>query len=585
MPRRKSPGHVATIKSTQNGKTYTTVLLRRSFRKGKAVEHLTFGNLTHLPPHLIEIFRRALRGETLVPAGQAFRCQRSLSHGHAAAALGLLRALRLDRMLAARRSRERDLAVAMIVAGALDPLTELATARTLDSRTASSTLGSLLDLGEVDENDLYAALDWLGRRQAAVETRLAREHLSEGAVVLYDVSSSWFTGRNCPLAARGYSRDGKRGTLQVVFGVLCSAEGCPVAVEVFEGNTADPQTLSAQVAKVRERFGLRRVVLVGDRGMLTNARIREDLEGVEGLEWISALRFTDIRQLFRSGKVQPSLFEERDLAEIRAPEFPGERLIVCRNPLTAARRRRRREELLAATEAGLDKLIEATRRARSPLRRERAIIERATRILDRCRVRKHFEIETGPGHFAYRRLDARIAAEAALDGFYVVRTNVPEAALEAPRAVAIYKQLGSVETAFRCLKTFSLRVRPIHHRRPDRVRAHFFLRMLAYHLEWHLRRRLAPLIFQEEDPAAAFAARASVVAPAVRSPKTRAKTAARKTEEGLPLHSYATLLRDLGAVTRLTMRFPGTEHTFDQISELTPVQSRAFDLLGVSLMQ
>ena len=585
MPRSKSPGHVADIKSTHNGKTYTTVLLRRSFRKGKSVKHRTFGNLTHLPPHLIEIFRRALRGETLVPAGQAFRCQRSLAHGHAAAALGLLRSLRLDRMLAARRSRERDLAVAMIVAGALDPLTKLATARTLDSRTASSTLGSLLDLGEVDENDLYAALDWLGRRQAAVETRLAREHLREGAVVLYDVSSSWFTGRNCPLAARGYSRDGKRGTLQVVFGVLCSAEGCPVAVEVFEGNTADPQTLSAQVAKVRERFGLRRVVLVGDRGMLTNARIREDLRGVEGLEWISALRFTDIRALVRSGKVQPSLFEERDLAEIRAPEFPGERLIVCRNPLTAARRRRRREELLEATEAGLAKLEEATRRERSPLRRERAIIERATRILDRYRVRKHFEIETGPGHFAYRRLDDKIAAEAALDGFYVVRTNVPEAALEAPRAVAIYKQLGAVETAFRCLKTFSLRVRPIHHRRPDRVRAHFFLRMLAYHLEWHLRRRLAPLIFQEEDPAAAFAARASVVAPAARSPKTRAKTAARKTEEGLPLHSYATLLRDLGAVTRLTMRFPGTEHTFDQISDLTPVQSRAFDLLGVSLMQ
>ena len=584
MPRRKSPGHVARIKSKQNGKTYTSVLLRRSFREGPKVKHRTFGNITHLSPYLIEVIARALRGEDLVPAGLALRSERSLPHGHAAAALGTLRRLGLDRILAARRSRERDLAVALIVASALDPLPKLATARTLDPPTATSTLGSLLDLGRVDENDLYAALDWLGRRQAAVETRLARKHLSEGSIVLYDVSSSWFTGRRCPLAARGYSRDGKRGTLQVVFGVLCSEEGCPVAVEVFEGNTADPKTLSAQVEKVRERFGLRRVVLVGDRGMLTDARIREDLIGLEGLSWITALRRADIRELFRGGTVQPSLFEERDLAEVRSPEFPGERLVVCRNPRTAGDRRRRREELLAATEAGLEKLVEATRRARSPLRSERAIIERSTRILDRYRTRKFFEIETGRGHFTYRRREERIAAEADLDGFYVVRTNVPEADLDGPRAVAAYKRLGVVETAFRCFKTFSLQVRPIHHRRPDRVRAHFFLRMLAYHLEWHLRRRLAPLLFQEEDPAAARAARSSVVAPAVRSPQTRAKTAARKTEDGLPLHSYATLLRNLGALSRLTMRFPGTEHTFDQITDLTPVQSRAFDLLGVSAL-
>lgn len=406
-----------------------------------------------------------------------------------------------------------------------------------------------------------AALPLLGRRQAAVETRLAGRHLREGSLVLYDLSSSWFEGRCCPLAARGYSRDGKRGTLQVVFGLLCSAEGCPVAVEVFEGNTVDSKTVAAQVEKLRERFGLSRVVLVGDRGMLTDARIREDLSGVPGLEWITALRSTEIRRLVRTGTVQPSLFEERDLAEVRAPEFPGERLVVCRNPRVAAGRRRTRKDLLAVTEAGLARLRAATLRERAPLRSERAIIERATRILDRHRMRKHFEIETGPGRFAFRRRVDRIAEEAPLDGFYVVRTNVPADDLPAPRVVAAYKRLSSVETAFRSLKTFSLRVRPIHHWRADRVRAHFFLRILAYHLEWHLRRRLAPLLFQEEDPEAA---RESVVAPAVRSPKTRAKTAARKTEEGFPLHSFDTLFQNLRTISRVTVRIADTEHTFDQ---------------------
>ena len=368
----------------------------------------------------------------------------------------------------------------------------------------------------------------------------------------------------------------------MVFGLLCSAEGCPVAVEGFEGNTVDSRTVAAQVEKLRERFGLSRVVLVGDRGMLTDARIRGDLSGVPGLEWITALRSTDIRRLVRTGTVQPSLFEERDLAEVRAPEFPGERLVVCRNPRVAADRRRTRKDLLAVTEAGLARLRAATLRERAPLRSERAILERATRILDRHRMRKHFEIETGPGRFAFRRREDRIAEEAALDGFYVVHTNVPADDLSAPRVVAAYKRLSSVETAFRSLKTFSLRVRPIHHRRPDRVRAHFFLRMLAYHLEWHLRRRLAPLLFQEEDPEAAEAARESVVAPAVRSPRTRAKTAARKTQEGFPLHSFDTLLQNLRTLSRVTVRIADTEHTFDQITELTPLQRRAFDLLAVS---
>lgn len=582
MPRRKSPGHVAKIVHRRNGKTYTSYLLRRSYREGGKVRHDTYGNISHFPPHLIDVVRRALGGETLVPAGEAFACERSLPHGAAAAALGLLRALGLDRALAARRSRQRDLAVAMIVASLLEPRTKLATARALRPETAASSLGQLLDLGEVDENDLYAALDWLGRRQAAVEARLAGRHLRRGSLVLYDLSSSWFEGRCCPLAARGYSRDGKRGTRQVVFGLLCSAEGCPVAVEVFEGNTVDSATVTAQVEKLRERFGLSRVVLVGDRGMLTEARIREDLSGVPGLGWITALRSTDLRRLVRTGTVQPSLFEERDLAEVRAPEFPGERLVVCRNPRVAADRRRTRKDLLAVTEAGLARLRAATLRERAPLRRERAIIERATRILDRHRMRKHFEIETGPGHFAFRRREARIAEEAALDGFYVVRTNVPADALPAPRVVAAYKQLSAVEAAFRSFKTFSLHVRPIHHWRADRVRAHFFLRMLAYHLEWHLRRRLAPLLFQEEDPAAAEAARESVVAPAVRSPKTRAKTAARKTEEGFPLHSFDTLLQDLRTISRVTVRIADTQHTFDQLTELTPLQRRAFDLLAVS---
>jgi hypothetical protein len=440
-----------------------------------------------------------------------------------------------------------------------------------------------LDLSDGDEELLYRAMDWLLPRQDKLERALAKRHLAEGTLALYDVSSTYFEGRCCPLARYGHSRDGRRDKLQITFGLLTNADGCPIAVEVFAGNTADPATLSAVITKLRERFALKRIVLVGDRGMLTSARIREELAPAEGLDWITALRAPHIQQLLQAGSLQLSLFDQRDLAEIIDPAYPGQRLIACRNPLLAAARARKRIDLLAATERQLQEIAAATQRERQPLRGKARIALRVGAVLGRYKMRKHFRLTIEETSFSFARDDASIAREAALDGIYVIRTSLPGAALAADGAVAAYKRLAQVERAFRSLKSVDLKVRPIHHRLEDRVRAHILLCMLAYYVEWHMRQALAPMLFDDDDPAAAQAARRSPVAPAQRSPRAQHKASTKLTDDGDPVHSFRTLLRDLATVAKNRI-LPKLEHPvpFDLITTPTALQQHAFDLLGVN---
>jgi hypothetical protein len=582
VPRRGGSVHVVTTKRHYHGRVYTTHLLRRSYRDQGRVKNETVGNLSHLPDATIELIRRTLRGETLVPAEQAFDVVRSKPHGHVAAVLGTLRKLGLDRTLATRRSPDRDRAVALIVARVLDPDSKLATARALDPESATSTLGEMLALGSIAAEDLYAAMDWLGERQEKVEKALATRHLHDGTLVLYDVSSSYFEGRACPLARIGHSRDGQKGSLQIVFGLLCNAHGCPVAVEVYPGNTGDPTTLKDQIAKVRTRFGLSRVVFVGDRGMLTSARIREELAPVEGLDWISALRSEQIRKL-AEGPLQPSLFDQTDLAEIAHPDFPGERLVACKNPLLAAERARKREALLQATERELAQVVAATQRAKRALRGQDRIGLRVGKVLGHFKMAKHFAIAITETAFHYQRKAAEIAAEAALDGIYVLRTSVPREVLGTEDTVRAYKDLAQVERAFRCLKTVDLHVRPIHHRLEERVRAHVFLCMLAYYVEWHLRNAWAPLLFAEDDRADAARRRGSPVKPAVRSASAEQKASAKKTPTGETVHRFRGLLDHLATLTQNTIQPAGDLPTFDRLTTPTDLQRRALDLLEIPI--
>jgi transposase len=582
MPRRNGPVHVATTTRIANGKVYHSYLLRRSYRENGKVKHQTLGNLSHLPLDLIDTIRRRLAGDA--PQGGPWELVRSLPHGHVAAVLGLLRQIGLEGVLGSRRSRQRDLVVAMLVMRLVAPRSKLATCRGLREETATTSLATELQLGEVADEELYAALDWLLKRQTRIETKLAKRHLAESTLVLYDVTSSSYTGRRSPLVQFGYNRDGKRGQPQIVYGLLCNAEGCPVAVEVFAGNTADPNTLASQVKKPRRRFGLQRVVVVGDRGMLTTCRIDESLRGVEGLDWISALRADSIKKLAAQGVIQPSLFDQRDLAEVTSPDFPGERLIVCRNPLLAEERARKREELLAATERELQAIAAATQRRQRPLRGKERIGLRVGKVLDRYKVGKHFEWEIEEDRFTYRRREAQIAEEAALDGLDVIRTSVAAGTLASQEAVRAYKDLAKVERAFRCLKTVDLHVRPIYHWLDDRIRAHVLLCMLAYYVEWHLRQRWAAILFDDHDRRAAQAARKSVVAPAPRSEAARKKDLAKRTAANEPVHSLQTLLADLGTLCKNRVRLrsqAGSE--FYLLTRPTPLQQRALDLLGVTL--
>ena len=572
------------IERVPNRNSPPAVLLRESYRQGGRVKKRTLANLSHLSDATIEGLRRVLRGDTVVAPDDVFTIERSRPHGHVAVVLGTLRKLGLDRRLAARRSPERDRAVALIAARVLAPDSKLATARALDANSATSTLGEMLGLETVEADDLYAALDWLETRQAKIEKALAERHLHDGTLVLYDVSSSYLEGRTCPLARIGHSRDGKKGSLQIVFGLLCNAEGCPVAVEVYAGNTGDPTTLKDQIEKVRTRFGLSRVVFVGDRGLLTSARIREELAPVEGLDWVSALRAEQIRKLAEDGgPLQMSLFDKTDLAEITHPDFPGERLVACMNPLLAVERARKREDLLQATERELEKVAAATQRENRALRGKDKIGLRVGKVLGRFKMAKHFEMTITDTAFTYGRKQKAIDAEAALDGLYVLRTSVPKQVLGAEDTVRAYKDLAKVERAFRCLKTVDLHVRPIHHRLVPRVRAHVFLCMLAYYVEWHMRRAWAPLLFAEDDPQGAARRRGSPVKPARRSASAEAKALTKKTSEGETVHRFRGLLEHLATLTKNTIQPAGDLPPFDRLTVPTPLQQKAFDLLGLQI--
>ncbi|HSB58120.1 MAG TPA: IS1634 family transposase [Methyloceanibacter sp.] len=557
------------------------ILLRESYREGGRVKTRTLANLSNWTGAKVEALKRVLRGERLLVPADRFEIERALPHGHVAAVLGQVRQLGLDRLLPRRPERLGKLALALIVARVIEPAAKLSTARQLSEATASHSLGAVLGLGEVDEDELYRALDVLGAAQPAIERALARWHLKNGTL-LYDVTSSYLEGRCCELGQRGYSRDGRPDRPQIVFGLLCAADGCPVAVEVFAGDTGDPKTLATQIDKLKKHFGLKRVVLVGDRGMITGARIDEELKPA-GLNWITALRAPAIQALaVDGGPLQLSLFDDRDMAEISSPDFPGERLVVCRNPDLAAERARKRDDLLAATEGDLAKIQAATTRVRRPLRGEAAIALKVGAVLGRRKVAKHFRLTISEETLSFVRNEAAITAEAALDGFYVLRTSVPANDLDAGAAVLAYKSLAQVERAFRSLKSIDLDIRPVHHRLAGRVRAHVFLCMLAYYVQWHMRRKLAPLLFEDHDRPAADAARTSPVASAQVSAAARAKARARKTEDGKPVHSFRTLVADLATLTRNTVRF-GDNLPMTVLSRSTPLQQRAFDLLAVAL--
>ena len=574
------------IEAVSNRNSPPAILLRESYREGGKVRKRTLCNLSDWPTAYIEGLRGVLKGGTVIPAERdAFTVIRSLPHGHVAAALGTAHKIGLDRILGPGSDRCRDLILALLVGRIIDPASKLATARALSSATAASSLGELLGLGEVDEDELYQALDWLLERQPAIETTLAKRHLTNGTLVLYDVSSSYMEGRCCPLAKRGYSRDGRKGTLQIVYGLLCAPDGCPIAIEVFAGNTADPMTLATQIDKLKQRFNLDHVVLVGDRGMVTQARITEDIKSA-GLDWISSLRAPAIRELVEGGVLQLSLFDQRDMASITAPDFPGERLVVCRNPDLAAQRTRKREDLLAATERDLAPIQAAVVRKRDPLRGTAEIALAVGKVINKHKMSKHFHLDITDTAFSFARKTAEIAAEAATDGVYVIRTSLPKEAFDDAATVRSYKSLAFVERAFRCIKTVDLQVRPVYHRLADRVRAHVFLCMLAYYLEWHMRQRLAPMLFDDTDKEAAEALRASAVAQAQRSPAAVQKQTTGLTEDGMPVHSFRTLLADLATVARNTVTTAITpNYPLIVVTRPTTIQHKAFQLLSVSCSQ
>ena len=559
------------------------VLLRESYREGGKVKSRTLANISDWAEAKIESLRRVLAGETLLPlAAERFEIARSLAHGHVAAVLGTVRRLGLEKILPKGPDRRARLILAMIVARVIAPAAKLATARQLSETTAAHSLGAVLGLGEVDEDELYAALDLLARSQTGIEKLLAQRHLTDGTLVLYDVTSSYLEGRHCELAQFGYSRDHRKDRPQIVFGLLCTPEGCPVAVEVFEGNLGDPSTLATQVRKLRMRFRLKRIVLVGDRGMITQARIDDDVQPA-GFDWITALRAPAIQRLaVEDGPLQLSLFDERDMAQITSEDYPGERLIVCRNPELAAERTRKRNELLDATEAELAKVQAMTRRKRDPLRGKDKIGLKLGAVLDRRHMAKHFDLAITETGLTWSRKAAAIAAEAALDGIYVIRSNLPKDGFSAAAIVLAYKGLSHVERGFRDIKSGDLDVRPIHHRRASRVRGHVFLCMLAYYVVWHMKRHLAPMLFMDDDPAAAAVERNSPVAKAKVSPAARLKAARKRTAQGQPVHSFRTLLQDLANLTRNSVRF-GDARPAVILTRPTPIQARAFELLAVKL--
>lgn len=572
------------IEAVANRNSPPAVLLRESYREDGKVRKRTLANLSCLSDDVIEGLKVLLRGGVAVAsAAEVFSVQRSLPHGHVAAVLGSARGCGAATWFGSAPKELQPLLLAMLTARVIAPASKLATHRMLHDDTANSSVGRVLEVGQCGADDLYRALDWLHEAQPAIERRLARQHLVGSTLVLYDLTSTWLTGRCCELAARGHSRDGKRDDPQIVFGLICTSQGCPIAVEVFPGNTADPATVAAQVSKLRDRFGISSIVWAGDRGMLTSARIEQVLKP-QGMDWVSSLRSTQVMQLASEhGPFQPSLFDERNLIELTSEQFPGERLVVCRNPALAEERARKRAELLAATEADLAKVAASTQRARAPLRGEQAIALRVGRLIGRYRMAKHFELKITDSSVSWARKVDAIAQEAALDGIYVIRTSVSAQQLDAGAAVAAYKSLANVERAFRSMKTVDLHVRPVFHYNAQRVRAHVFLCMLAYYVEWHMRVRLKPMLFDDEHLDAASASRASPVVKAVRSAHARAKDASKTADDGLPLHSFRTLLQDLGTLAyNVTHTTLNPEVKIVITTRPTPLQAKAFELLALN---
>ena len=564
---------MVTTRRHYKDKVYETVLLRRSYREGGKVKTETLANLSHLPPEAIAAVRASLAGQTLVAASEGFEVERSLPHGHVAAVCAMARELGLAKLLGPACA-ERDLALALVVARACQPASKLATTRWW----ASTTLGPDLGVEGASTDDVYAAMDWLFSRQGDIEVALARRHLAPGGRVLYDLSSSWVEGSCCPLARRGYSRDGKTGKAQIEYGLTCDPEGRPVAVEVFAGNTADPAAFISAAQAVRERFGLTDVVMVGDRGMITSARIAA-LKEVGGLGWLTSLRAPSVAALATSGALQMSLFDEVNLAEITHPDYPGERLVACRNPALATERARKREALLVATEADLGEVRSAVERERQPLRGRDKVALRVGRVINRHKMAKHFELAITDASFSFSRKEEQISAEAALDGIYVVRASAPHTTgLSAAELVGAYKDLKFNEAGFRSLKAIDLDLRPIYHYSEDRVRVHVFICMLALYLVWHLRRAWAPLCFTDEAPPP----RTDPVAPAPRSAAALAKVRRKRGDDGEPLHSFATLIDALAALTRNTIVFTGGARV-TKLSAPTALQRRAFELLGAPI--
>ena len=573
MAARTGTAHVVTTVRKYKDRVYRTHLLRRSYREGGSVRNETLGNLSHLPDDLVDIIRRALQGETFVPLGQAFEVLRSRAHGHVQAVTAAMQRLGFASLIASKPCRERDLVLTMVASRILAPHTKLATTRWWHTTTLAEEFG----VAEANENDLYAAMDWLLQHQNTIQKKLSARHLSEGGLVLYDLSSSYFEGTTCPLAKRGYSRDGRHGTLQVNYGLLTDARGCPVAVSVHEGNTSDSLTFMPEVRRLRQDFGIEQMVMVGDRGMISQKAI-DEMRDFEGIGWITALKSASIRVLIEQGQLQLGLFDERNLLELSSPDYPGERLVACRNPELAKLRAHKREELLAATEINLAKI--KAKVATAKLAGQDKIGVQVGKIVNQYKVAKHFVLDIGEHAFAFQRKHESIAAEAALDGIYIIRTSVSAAQMDVSDCVRNYKSLANVERAFRSIKTIDLKVRPIHHRLADRVRAHIFLCMLAYYVEWHMRETWRDLMFADPDQEAK--ATRDPVAPARRSKVALAKIANHTLPDNTPAHSFATLLAELATIVRNTCRTPhagADAPIFDVVTSPNQKQKRALQLI------
>ncbi len=577
--------HVATVTRVVNGKTYVSHLLRPTYREGGKVKNRTVASLTCLPPDLIDLIRRRLRSDNPVEvSNDGMDVTRSLPHGHVAAVLGTIRKLGLDKVISSTPCRQAKIILGLLAMRIIAPGSKLTHLTAMREASAQTTIAQELDIQDLATAEIYDALDWLLARQVRIENKLARQQLAEGALLMYDVSSSYYTGSESSLIKHGYSRDGRPADPQIVYGLLCAANGCPVAIEVFPGNTADPKCFSSEVRKVTKRFKLGKIVFVGDRGMITSARINDQLKDAEGLDWITALRSVDIRLLADEGTVNKSVFDASDHKEVSSKTFPGERLIICRNAALAEERQRKRAALLATTREKLDAIAKSVARTANPLRGKDKIGLRIGRDTKTSKMMKHFELTIEDDAFSYRLKEQSIAREAALDGIYVIRTSVPIDTLSAEQTIGGYKGLSRVERAFRSMKTTQIELRPIYHYKDDRIRAHVLLCMLAYYVEWHMRRCLRPILFEDHDPDAATAKRQSIVAKAQRSDAAVSKDRTRTTEDGLPVQSFRSLLKDLGTICRNTIQIRGVpEGRFNEVTQPTELQKKAFALLGIEL--